>query len=213
MAKAKQGGKTAKNRHGIVDIPVINRSRLGTKEFPLAVYRGTKDEAGLWIARLRDLPGYLGWGNSEAEAIARLWQEIGDGPVYDVRGMHRLAPTAENIRYVLGQAKRVEAARAEAEGTPNSAFLAATAKKQHVSRTSVDRAMAMNVMWQRLGGAYSYAATLGSEHAANGAAFGANPEAYFENNPERAEYFLARLKFPEARQRLEAVGNLNSGEK
>lgn len=206
MAKARQGGKTATNRHGNVRIPVIDRALLGTKEFPLTVYKGEKDEAGVWIARVKDLPGYLGWGGTEAEAIDCLWREIGDGPVYDVRGMHRLAPTAANIRYVLGHAKRVEEARITAEGTTNSEALAATAKAQHVSRNSLDLAMATGAMWQRLGGIDAYVASLGQSHVKNARDFGSDPEGYFERNPERAIYFLARLKFPKTKKSLVDTG-------
>ena len=202
MAKARQGGKTATNRHGTVRIPVIDRALLGTKEFPLAVYKGEKDEAGVWIARIKDLPGYLGWGQTEAEAIKCLWQEIGDGPIYDVRGMHRLAPTAANIRYVLGHAKRVEAARVTAEGTTNSEALAATAKVQRVTRNALDLAIATGAMWQRFGGIDAYVASLGQGHVENARDFGLDPESFFERNPERAIYFLARSKFPKTKKSL-----------
>lgn len=194
------------NRHGNVRIPVIDRALLGTKEFPLAVYKGEKDEAGMWVARIKDIPGYLGWGQTEAEAINCLWQEIGDGPVYDVRGMHRLAPTAANIRYVLGHAKRVEAARVPAEGTTKSEALAETAKAQHVTRNALDLAIATGAMWQRLGGIDAYVASLGHGHVENVRDFGSNPESFFERNPERAIYFLARLKFPKTKDSLADTG-------
>ena len=194
--------QTAKNKHGNVDIPIIDLSLVGTKAFPISVYRGTKGETGLWFARIGPLPGYLGQGETEAAAITSLWKNIGAGPLYDVRRTHRLEPTPENIRYRLEHAKKVHAAKQQADkdGATKSEQLAAIARAGQVSRPALMAAIAMDAFWRGIGGVNSYVARQGYGHMKNAIELGKDPQAYFENNPESAAFFLARLNFPSNKQ-------------
>jgi hypothetical protein len=198
MAKNSRTNPTVKNKHGNVNIAIVERSLLGTKAYPILVYRGSKGEDGVWIARMGAIPGYLGWGQTEIVAIASLWENIGDGPIYDVRGSHRLEPTPANIRHFLEQAQRVHSAKLQADefGTTNQEQLSAIAKAGHVARSTLSAAIAGAARWERLGGIDTHVQRLGRRHEQEAAELGTDVQAYFQNHPEKAAFFLARHKFP-----------------
>jgi hypothetical protein len=180
---------------------MIDVSRLGSQELPLIVYRGTKDEDGVWFAKIAPLPGYLGWGRTEANAIAQLWDNIGQGPVYDIRGAHNIEPTPANIKKMLDEAKRIENFRVEIPAglNENDERLAWLARERHISKQNLKSSMLMSQTWQKLGGIDQFIFRLNyldGTNTDNGKKFGQDPQTYLENNPERARLWLARLKFP-----------------
>lgn len=201
MRKAQLGTRRMKNAFANGEIIEVDRSVLGSKIYPIVVFRGERNESRTWCATFLKLPGYLGIGQTEVEAIAKLWAMSGKGPIYNVSKCRGLEPTAENIQKSLFRAQRNHAASSmvKGTGTRKHEVIVAVAKENSLSVNSLKLALSREDAWELLGGLNLTVSQLSFDH--QGIASGhfrdmASIQAYFEDNPERARLVLARLKFP-----------------
>lgn len=72
-------------------------------------FRNASGNVAEWIAEYEDLPGYLGFGDTIATALSRLWQDFGERPHFRVQRIKRTSKQWE--RHIISQGK------AEAAGT------------------------------------------------------------------------------------------------
>lgn len=199
MPKKSEAKPVARSSFSNVAVREVNRKLLGTTKFPILVHRGEKGEASQWFATFRGLPGYLGFGDREASAIADLWAMVDGGPVYDVSQSHGLEPTPKNIRKMLDQARHRSSIIADNSLSVRSkdAEVTHVAKQHGVSRNSLRPLMARAAKWEEHGGIDQFIAKLGRDHQSVAAEVGDDPQRFLENNPERARMLLARQKFPQ----------------
>lgn len=201
MRKAQLGTRRLKNAFANGEIIEVDRSLLGSKIHPIVVFRGERNESRTWCATFLKLPGYLGIGQTEAEAIAKLWVMSGTGPIYNVSKCRGLEPTAENIQKSLFRAQRNHAASSivESSRTRKHEVMVAVAKANSLSVNSLKLALSREDAWRLLGGLNLAVSQLNFDHQEIASVHFRDMEciqAYFEDNPERARLVLARLKFP-----------------
>jgi len=199
----------AKNIFGTRSVPVVPRDLLGTKQYPLMVFRGEKDERDDWFATFAGLPGYLGVGFNEFEAIQQLKEYIRSKPViYDVSGSHNIEPTPENIRAFLARRTRAHDAAERSKGASQprkhgaikTAAIEFEARKEGISKHEVKAALERQQRWQQLGGLEHHIASFGPkvEQQARTVMRDADAfQAWLENCPERARFLLAKAKIPQ----------------
>lgn len=183
------------------EIIEVDLCLLGSKVYPIMVFRGEKNESGCWCATFLKLPGYLGLGQTEAEAIAKLWAMSDKGPIYDVSKCRGIEPRAKNIQRLLNQAQRDHAASQSVidSGSRNYEAMVAIARKHSLSVNTLKPALTREDRWQSVGGLNFALSKLGLGHRVIASVSFKDMEsmqAYLEDNPERARLVLARQKFP-----------------
>jgi hypothetical protein len=201
MMNSRLRTRRVKNASGNVEIINVDLSLLGSKKYPIMVFRGEKNESRSWCATFLKLPGYLGLATTEAEAITKLWAMSDQGPIYDVSKCRGLDPTAENIQKLLIQARRDHAASqsVRASGNRNYEAMVAIAKEHSLSVNTLKPALTRGDTWESLGGLNLAVSKLRLGHRVIASVNFKDMEstqAYLEDNPERARLVLARRKFP-----------------